>query len=86
MAASVKDVSYLLHKGTYRIKALTPAAKERFAAILEMPAELVGEEKAEIFLTGIAPDSFPDWIEELQRHGLVTEDPPAAPPVEMWEW
>lgn len=82
----MRDVSYLLHRGTYRIKALTPAAKERFAAILEMPAELVGEEKAEIFLTGIAPDSFPDWIEELQRHGLVTEDAPLPPPTHLWDF
>lgn len=84
-----RDVAWVLHKGTYRLKALTPAAKQMFAQILETPAELVAEESAEIFLTGIAPESFPEWIEELHRRGMVTEDappPPAAPPTELWTW
>jgi hypothetical protein len=32
----MRDVDYLLHKGTYRLKALTPRAKEYFAKKLVM--------------------------------------------------
>lgn len=86
---SQRDVEYLLHKGTYRLKALTPAAKEHFAQLLEMPEQLIANEKAEIFLTGIAPESFPDWIDELHKFGLQTEEPPKEPeppPSHLWEW
>jgi hypothetical protein len=85
-----RDVDYICHKGTYRLKALTPRAKEYFAKKLVMHGELIKDEKAEIFLTGISPEHFKDWLEELWSNDLVTEkDAPKpveyAPGAAPWE-
>ena len=84
----MRDVDYVLHKGTYRFKALTAEAKEYFARLLEMPEQLVADEKAEIFITGVAPDKVADWLEEMRKLGMQTEKdpppPPGPPPVELW--
>jgi hypothetical protein len=81
----VRDVEYLLHKGTYRLKALTPRARRVFAAFLDLPPDLA--EQGEIFIQNIAPDRWPHWQDELTKHGFQLEnDPP--PPVDVskaWE-
>jgi hypothetical protein len=80
----MKDVAFLLHKGTYRFKALTPQAKQAFATMLSIPGTLVGEENAEIFLTGVKPENFDEWAEEMASRGLQVGDNslPAPKPVE----
>jgi hypothetical protein len=76
----MRDVDYICHKGTYRFKALTPEAKQVFAKMLAIPGTLVGEENAEIFLTGVKPENVDEWLEEIRSRGLQTEKEAPVPP------
>jgi hypothetical protein len=85
MTASGRDVEYLLHKGTYRLKALTPLAKQVFLRLLEVPA---GEWVSDAFLC-TTQERFPALIERLHKAGLTTEAPPPVlgpPPTHLWEF
>jgi hypothetical protein len=85
----MRDVEYLLHKGTYRLKALTPGAKRVFMQLLEVPLE--DRHITDAFLT-TTPEKFPRLIESLQKVGLTTElpkvEPPplGPPPTHLWTW
>jgi hypothetical protein len=78
----MSDITYLLHKGAYRFKALTQPAKLALAGILAIPDVLVDGEGAEIFLTNVKPGNLAEWVEELESRGLTTSDAaaPKAPP------
>lgn len=86
----MRDVEYLLHRNTYRYKALTPKAMSVFLEMLEMPEN-----------PGTITDAFlhadqathPFMLARLRGSGLQTEapvvappppKPPEPPPVHLW--
>lgn len=86
----MRDVEYLAHKGTWRFKALTPAAMTVFMEILEMP-ENPGT-ITEAFLHAKDERHAMALLERLRRNGLETElpkvepPPPGPPPTHLWDF
>lgn len=87
-----RDVEYLLHKGTWRFKALTPAAKTVFLTLLQIPPDAGTITEAFMHAT---LDRGPELLAKLQSMGLQTEAPvvapppvkaPEPPPTHLWAW
>ena len=79
----MKDVDFLLHNGTYRVKAMTPQAAEVFCELLQVPAKL--QAGGSIFLTGIKPENWENLKIALHARGLRTEDEPDPAVASLWD-
>lgn len=88
----MRDVDYLVKGGTWRFKALTPAAKTVFLTLLDMPPD--AGTITEAFMHASA-ERGPGLLARLQSMGLQTEapvaprpppKPPEPPPTHLWAW
>jgi hypothetical protein len=77
MTSSPPDVEYLLHKGSYRFKALTPAAEREFMRMLGLPGVLA-EGGSGLFLHAPTPDHI---LAQCELMGLVAQEHGKAAPV-----
>jgi hypothetical protein len=71
------DVSYMLHNGTYRFKALTPAATAEFIRLLGLP-NVIAEGGSGLFLHAPTPDHI---LAQCELMGLVAQEHGKAAPV-----
>ena len=74
----MRDVDYVLHKGTYRFKALTPKALKVFLRILDVPDN--AGTITEAFISQVAEDRLDFWLSRFEAVGLDTREPKIAPP------
>lgn len=75
-----KDVEKLLHRGTWRFKALTAKAREAMGADLGGPWQMA----ADVFWQGVDESRYPAIIDKLRGMGLQLDDDP--PEVPQWEF
>ena len=66
----------MLHKGTYRFKALTPAAEREFMRLLGLPGVLA-EGGSGLFLHAPEPDFL---LAQFELMGLTAKEHGKAPP------
>jgi hypothetical protein len=66
----VRDVEYILVKGKYNFKALTPAARQVMGEAIGGPWKMA----ADVFFMHVLPEKLDSVRQRLQDAGLRTED------------